>query len=208
MRARDRLSCAVGHVFIDLYTQLLYSFQILFFMKVLELSASQAGLIVLIGELSDAAMSLISGYLGDNVNVPILSKKIGRRKSWHLLATFLMAISVPLSFNKCFVCDGRDQSWLPLVYFGFFSALVKICYSAVSINHLAFITNVAEKVSEFTALVAVRFVSKKHTAVSRKVVLQTRKKLPSRHGLSLVEGNSTNTCIRSFSFEFLVTKSP
>ena len=173
MRAGERLSCAVGHVFIDLYAQLLYSFQILFFMKVLQLSASRAGLIVLIGELSDAAMSLIAGYLGDNVNVPFLSSKIGKRKSWHLLATFLMAIGVPLSFNKCFVCDGRDQSWLPLVYFGFFSALVKICYSTVAINHLAFITNVAEKVLEFTTLVAVRFVSKKHTAISRKVVLQT-----------------------------------
>ena len=156
MTARERLSCAVGHVFIDLYTQLLYSFQILFFMKVLELSASQAGLIVLIGELSDAAMSLISGYLGDNVNVPILSKKIGRRKSWHLLATFLMAISVPLSFNKCFVCDGRDQSWLPFVHFGFFSALTGGCFSMVEINHLAFVTNAADKASELTVLNALR----------------------------------------------------
>lgn len=92
MRTRERLSCAVGHVFIDLYTQLLFPFQILFFMKVLELSASQAGLVVLIGELSDAAMSLISGYLGDNVNVPFLSSKNGRRKSWHVVATILMAI--------------------------------------------------------------------------------------------------------------------
>ena len=159
MRARERLSCAVGHVFIDLYTQLLFSFQIIFFMKVLELSASQAGLIVLIGEISDAAMSLISGYLGDNVNVPVLSNKIGRRKSWHLLATFLMAICVPLLFNKCFLCDGTDQSWIPLVYFGFFSALVKISYSMVAISHLAFVTIVAEKVSTFTTLMAMRFVT-------------------------------------------------
>ena len=160
MRARERLSCAVGNVFTDLYTQLLFSYQIVFFMKVLEFSASQAGLIVLIGELSDAAMSLISGYLGDNVNVPFLSSKIGRRKSWHLLGTFFMAIGVPLLFNKCFLCDGRDQSWLPLVYFGSFSALVKICYGVVAINHLAFLTSAAEKVSEFTALVAMRFVPK------------------------------------------------
>ena len=159
MRARERLSCAVGNVFNDTYTQLLFSFEILFFMKVLELSASQAGMIVLVGELSDAAMSLISGYLGDNVNVPVLSSKIGRRKSWHLLATFLMAICVPLLFNKCFLCDGRDQSWLPLVYFGFFSALVKMCSNMVEINHLAFVTNVAEKVSEFTVVFAMRFVA-------------------------------------------------
>ena len=128
-------------------------------MKVLELSASEAGLLVLIGEISEALISLLTGYLGDYINVPFLSNKIGRRKSWHLLATFLMAIGIPLLFNKCFLCDGRDQSWLPLVYFGFFSALVNICFNVVEINHLAFVTTVAEKVSEFTALVAIRFVS-------------------------------------------------
>ena len=158
MKARERLSCAVGNVFNDLYTQLLFSFEILFFMKVLELSASQAGLLVFIGEISEALISLITGYLGDKVNVPLLSNKIGRRKSWHLVATFLMAIGVPLLFNKCFLCDGRDQSWLPLVYFGFFSALVNICFNMVEINHLAFVTNVAEKISEFTAVIAMRFV--------------------------------------------------
>jgi len=155
MRARERLSCAVGNMFNDMYLQLV-SFEILFFMKVLELSASQAGLLVLIEEISGAAVSLISGYLGDHINIPLLSKKIGRRKSWHLLSTFFMAIGIPLLFNKCFLCDGRDQSWLPLVYFGFFAALVNICFNMMDINHLAFVTNVAEKVSEFTALIAMR----------------------------------------------------
>ena len=158
MRAKERYSCAVGNVFNDLYSQLIFSFLIIFLMKVVELSASQAGMMILIAQISDAWMSLITGYLGDNVNVPFLSNKIGRRKSWHLLATFLMTICVPLLFNKCFLCDGRDQSWLPLVYFGFFSALVKICFNMVEINHLAFVTNVAAKVSEFTVIVAMRFV--------------------------------------------------
>jgi len=161
MRARERLSCAVGNMFNDIYTQLLFSFEILFFMKVLELSASQAGLLVLIGEISEAVVSLMSGYLGDHINIPFLSNKIGRRKSWHLLSTFFMAIGIPLLFNKCFLCDGRDQSWLPLVYFGFFSALVNICFNMMDINHLAFVTNVAEKVSESTVLIAMRFASNK-----------------------------------------------
>ena len=66
-----------------------------------------------------------------------------------------------------------------------------------------------------------------NTAVSRKVVLQTGKTLRdnvSRKLLwvmvvlrllertsrcfSVVEGNNTNTCIRSFSFSFLVAESP
>ena len=157
MRTREWLSCAVGTVFSDIYTQLLCTFVILFFMKVLELSASQAGLLVLIGEISEALVCLVTGYLGDYINVPFLSSKIGRRKSWDLFATILMAIGIPLLFNECFLCDGRDESWLSHVYFGFFSALVNICFNVVGINHLAYATNVAENVSEFTALIAMRF---------------------------------------------------
>ena len=69
MRARERFSCAVGNVFNDLYSQLVFSFLIIFLMKVVELSASQAGMMVLIAQISDASISLITGYLGDNVNV-------------------------------------------------------------------------------------------------------------------------------------------
>ena len=156
MRAKERYSCAVGNVFNDLYSQLLFSFLIIFLMKVVELSASQAGMMILIAQISDAWMSLITGYLGDNVNVPFLSNKIGRRKSWHLVATFLMAIGVPLLFSKCLVCDGGDQSWLPFVHFGFFSALTGGCFSMVEINHLAFVTNAADKASELTVLNALR----------------------------------------------------
>ena len=134
----ERLSCAVGNVFNDLLRQLLLSFEIIFFMKVVELSAAEAGLIILVGQITDAFSSPITGYLGDRVNVPFLSKKIGGRKSWHLLATVFMAIGLSLLFNRCFLCDGRHQSWLPLVYFCFCSALVNICYNVVEINHLAF----------------------------------------------------------------------
>lgn len=158
-RVRERLSCAVGNVFNDIYRQLLFSFVILFFMKVIKLSASHAGLIVLSGQISDALISPLTGYLGDRVQLPFVSKKIGGRKSWHLLATVLMAISVPLLFNRCFLCDGRDHSWLPLVYYGIFASLIAICYNMVEINHLAYITTVAESVEECTAVNALRFVS-------------------------------------------------
>ena len=157
MRTRERLSCGVGNVFNDLYRQLLVSFEILFFMNVVQLSASQAGLVVLIGQIVDAAISPLTGYLGDRVNVPLLSSKIGRRKSWHLVATAVMMISFPLLINRCFLCDNKDQSWLPLVYFGFLSGVTNLCYNMVEINHLAFIWTVAEKVDECTALSAVRF---------------------------------------------------
>ena len=157
MKARERLSCGVGNVFNDLYRQLLCSFEILFSMNVVQLSASQAGLVALIGQIADAAISPLTGYLGDRVNVPLLSSRIGRRKSWHLVATAIMTISFPLLINHCFLCNNKDQSWLPLVYFGSLSAVTNLCYNMVEISHLAFISTVAEKVEECTALSALRF---------------------------------------------------
>ena len=144
-------------MFNDLYRQLLVSFEILFFMNVVQLSASQAGLVVFIGQIADATISPLTGYLGDRVNVPLLSTRIGRRKSWHLVATAVMTISFPLLMNRCFLCDNKDQSWLPLVYFGLLSAVTNLCYNMVEINHLAFISTFAEKVEECIALSAVRF---------------------------------------------------
>ena len=158
MRRRERLSCGVGNVFNDLFRQLAFSFEIVFFMKVVRISPFQAGLILLIGQLADAFISPLTGYIGDRVDLPFLSRKIGRRKSWHLVATVLMVTSLPLLFNQCFLCKAGHQSWLPLAYYGFLSALINICYNMVEINHLAFIATVAEKVEECTALSAVRCV--------------------------------------------------
>lgn len=115
MRLRERLPCAVGNVFNDTYRQLQFSFAILFLMKVIKLSASHTGLILLIIQISDALISPLTGYLGDRVDLHFVAKKISGRKSWHLFATILMAISVPLLYNRCFLWDISNLSWLPLV---------------------------------------------------------------------------------------------
>ena len=130
-------------------------FELLFYMNVVQLSASQAGLVVLIGQIADAAISPLTEYLGDRVNVPLLSSRISWRKSWHLVAAAIMMSSFPLLINRCFLRDNKDQSWLPLVYFGFLSAVTNLCYNMVEINHSGFISTVTEK--ECTALSVVRF---------------------------------------------------
>ena len=95
MRTREMLLCAAGSIFNDLCKWML-SFALLFFMEVVELSAADTGLIILIGQIVDALTSVISGYLGDMVKVPFLSRKIGMRKSWHLVATVFMGIIATL----------------------------------------------------------------------------------------------------------------
>ena len=79
MRTREMLLCAAGSIFNDLCKRM-FSFCLLFFMEVMELSAADTGLIILIGQIVDALTSVISGYLGDMVKVPFLSQKMGMRK--------------------------------------------------------------------------------------------------------------------------------
>lgn len=90
MRIRERLSCAVGNVFNDNVRMLLTSFQFLFFINVIEIRASQVSIITFTGPISEAVFSVLIGYFGDRVDIPFISRKFGRRKSWHLI---LMAIS-------------------------------------------------------------------------------------------------------------------
>ena len=132
MRTREMLLCAAGSIFNDLCKRM-FSFCLLFFMEVMELSAADTGLIILIGQIVDALTSVISGYLGDMVKVPFLSQKIGMRKSWYLMATVFMGIVVPLCVNRCILCSGSHQTWLPIVYYGFLYSLYDMCFSVVEI---------------------------------------------------------------------------
>ena len=79
------------------------------------------------------------------------------RKSWHLMATVFMGIVVPLCVNRCILCSGIHQTWLPTVYYGFLFSLYNISFSVMEINHLAFITTSAVSVEELTDLSAIRF---------------------------------------------------
>ena len=132
MRTREMLLCAAGSIFNDLCKRM-FSFCLLFFMEVMELSAADTGLIILIGQIVDSLTSVISGYLGDMVKVPVLSQKMGMRKSWHLMATVFMGIVVPLCVNRCILCSGSHQTWLPIVYYGFLYSLYNMCFSVVEI---------------------------------------------------------------------------
>ena len=145
MHTRERFLCAAGSIFNEL-CKCMFSFRLLFLMEVVELSAADTGLIILIGQIVDALTSVSSGYLGDMVKVPVLSQKIGTRKSWHLMTTVF-----------CILCSGNHQTWLPTDYYGFLYSLYNMCFSVMEINHLAFITTSAVSVEELTDLSAIRF---------------------------------------------------
>ena len=155
----QRFSCGVGHVMNDITNQLLYSFRLVFFMKILGLSAANAGWLMLFGFITVASSSALAAYLIDKINIPLLSRKLGRRKSWHLIGTLAGVIVVPLYFSPCFLCPRDSGEWQKMIYVAMLNIILSFSFSLIEIGHLSIISVIAKDQGEAVELNAWRFVT-------------------------------------------------
>ena len=150
--AFQRFACGVGHVINDIVRQLLNSFRLVFLMQVFGLSAANAGWLVLYQFICVAAASVINAFLIDNVKIPFLSQKLGRRKSWHLIGTVILTLVVPLYFSSCFLCESDRGQWQMLIYLAALTTLLSFSFSLIEIGHLSIIPAIAKDHSEAVEL--------------------------------------------------------
>ena len=149
----QRLACGLGHTLNDLTTQLLFSFRLVLFMNVLGLSAENAGWLVLQKQLVHVVMAPICAMLVDRVYIPLVSRKYGKKKSWHLIGTFLQTVFIPLFF-----ADNGQTEQMMLIYFGILNVILGFGDSMLDISHLSLISVVAKDQIEAVELSALRFV--------------------------------------------------
>ena len=155
----QRFSCGVGHVMNDITRQLLFSFRLVFFMKILGLSAANAGWLVLFGLITAAASSPLTAFLIDKINIPLLSRKLGRRKSWHLIGTVIGVIVIPLYFSPCFLCRSDGGEWQKMIYIAMLNIILSFSFSLREIGHLSIIAVITKDQGEAVELNAWRFVT-------------------------------------------------
>ena len=155
----QRFSCGVGHVMNDITNQLLYSFRLVFFMKILGLSAANAGWLMLFGFITTASSSALDALLIDKINIPMLSRKLGRRKSWHLIGTVIGVIVIPLYFSPCFLCPRDSGEWQKMIYVAMLNIILSFSFSLIEIGHLSIIPVIAKDQGEAVELNAWRFVA-------------------------------------------------
>lgn len=153
----QRFACGMGHVINDIIRQLLSSFRLVFFMKVLGLSASNAGWLILYGQAAHAALSPLSAFLVDRINIPFLSRKLGRRKSWHFIGTVLGSIVIPLYFSSCFACQSDGMQWKMMVYVVILNTFLSLALSFMEVGHLSAIPVIAKDENEALEINAWRF---------------------------------------------------
>ena len=155
----QRFSYGVGHVLNDIMRQLLFSFRLVFFMEVLRISAADSGWLILQKRLVHLLMSPICAVLVDRIKIPFLSSMLGKRKSWHLFATVLAAISIPLFFSPCFLCRGDGGKWQTLIYLSALNTFLAVSSTLLEIGHLSLMPVIAKYQTEAVELSALRFAS-------------------------------------------------
>ncbi|XP_073240513.1 major facilitator superfamily domain-containing protein 12-like [Porites lutea] len=146
--AIQRFCCGVGHVIDDILRQLLFSFRLVFFMKVLSLSAANAGWLILQKQLAHVVFSPFCAFLVDSINIPVLSRKLGRRKSWLLIANIVEAVFIPLFFSTCFLCQSDGGQWQRMVYIGVLNTILAFAGTLMNVGHLSIIPVIAKNQSE------------------------------------------------------------
>ena len=155
--AFQRFSCGVGHVINDIKRYMFHSFQLVFFMEVLGISAVNSGWLILQKQLVQLVLVPVCAILVERIDVPFLSRKIGRRKSWHLFATVLTAVFLPLFFSPCILCNGDGGQWQIMIYLSILNTILAVAGSLLDIGHLSLIPVIAKDQSEAVELSALRF---------------------------------------------------
>ncbi|CAH0405473.1 unnamed protein product [Chilo suppressalis] len=150
-----QLGYGIGHILNDVCASLWFTYFLVFFHLVLEFSASQAGNLMLIGQIVDAVSTPFIGFHSDRTDNSV-SARYGKRKLWHLFGTACVMTSFPFIFTVCIGCSMAHK-WAQMFYFAAFILIFQIGWAAVQISHLSLIPELAEDEHTRSHLTAVRY---------------------------------------------------
>ena len=118
-----------------------FNYLLVFLIQVVKCSPTDAGLILLSGQIADAISTPLVGLLGDKT-----SSRFGRRKTWYPLEKltfrlFCGAVLVNLSFffvfSPCYLANTtlfKEHPWLNGVYYGTLAAIFNMGWATVQVG--------------------------------------------------------------------------
>ncbi|EYB95330.1 hypothetical protein Y032_0161g3371 [Ancylostoma ceylanicum] len=147
----------VGHFYNDLCASMWFTYLMIYLEKVLRFRSSRAGLLMLIGQVTDAVSTPLVGIASDSSLLPKFFDKIGRRMSWHIIGTICVSLSFPFIFNRCFVCSDSGSEWYKVLWFVPFIMVFQFGWASVQISHLALIPELSSIDSSRTTMNSLRY---------------------------------------------------
>ncbi|KAI6214661.1 hypothetical protein M3Y94_00294900 [Aphelenchoides besseyi] len=131
-----------GHFYNDLCSSIWFTYLMIYLEKVILLRSSRAGLLMLIGQATDALCTPLVGLLSDAGVLPEFLLKIGKRKAWHLMGT--IAVS------------GQSE-WWQILWFAIFIIIFQAGWASVQISHLAMIPELSSSSSTRISMNSYRY---------------------------------------------------
>ena len=146
-----KFAYGVGHVFNDLSISMWFTYLVLFYHRVILLSSTNAGILVLVGQVADAAATPCVGFICDRINV-----LYGRRKLCHLVGTIMVALSSFFIWYPCLFCNDSTPDGVEVFYFAIPIIVFHIGWAAVQISHLSLIIVLTSDKNERVGLNTIR----------------------------------------------------
>lgn len=161
LNGHQKLSYGVGHVLNDLTASFWFSYLLIYLRNVLEFTGSYAGLLMLIGQISDGLATPGVGYISDksnklridhilhnNNNNNIMDKDsvvtdVGfGRKTWILWGSIVLAITFPFVFHSipAWMSLNDSDDIIRVLYYSVFITTLQFAWACVQVNHLALVT--------------------------------------------------------------------
>ncbi|RXN34524.1 casein kinase I isoform X3 [Labeo rohita] len=131
-----RLTYAIGHFFNDLCASMWFTYLLVFYHSVLGFKDTNAGALLLVGQIADGICTPLVGYESDRTSG---CGKYGKRKTWHLVGTISVFVSFPFIFNPCIGCDEKTPQTTGLIYAIPFIIIFQFGWAATQISHLSLI---------------------------------------------------------------------
>lgn len=132
LKIHQKIAYATGNLLTVLAISLWFPYNVLFFQKVLGLSAQNAGHIILLAQAGGAMSTPFIGTWSDQCNC----KTPGKRKIFHLFGIILTSIVFFFLWYQCIGCSSAPQSY-KVLYYGALAIIFQFGWAATQIGQLA-----------------------------------------------------------------------
>jgi len=150
------LCYGVGHFLNDMTAACWFNYLLVFLIQVTKHTPTQAGIIMLSGQVADAIATPLVGVLSDKTRVAF-----GRRKLWLASGAFIVNISFFFVFSKCYLCSiiNEETQWFRVLYWAVFAATFNVGWAAIQVSHMALVPEITDDESERVRLNSARYAS-------------------------------------------------
>ncbi|KYN41517.1 putative MFS-type transporter C19orf28 [Trachymyrmex septentrionalis] len=155
--ASTKIAYALGHIFNDLAAAMWFSYTLIYLQRVALLEPIVAGALLLLGQVIDAIMTPIFGFLIDHYC---------KKKIWHIIGSVMVTLSFPVIFGS-FVNSSTTVAMLLYVTS---ITIFQTGWAAVQISHLSMIPSLTNSVLARADLTAIRYSAQVGAAVVAFVV--------------------------------------